>query len=140
MRLRAILPVLLALLAVLAVLRRRRAAALPAPSAAAVPAPAALPDPDPRPSGPRFVSVPWELAATPADAPELAIRFTRSEHMTLDRIDVLETPTQVFLTVLVRWEPPAGGWFAYDRDEPASVALQHALGERELIHGAIDAL
>ena len=94
----------------------------------------------PLPPGPRFVSVPWEPVAPPGEDLELAIRLTRSEQMTLDRVDVRETPTQVFVTVIARWEPPAGGRFAFDIEETATVTLSAPLGDRELVHGATDAV
>jgi hypothetical protein len=92
------------------------------------------------PPGPSFVSVPWEPTAAAAEDRELAIRLTRSEQMTLDRVDVRETPTQVFVTVIARWDAAAGGRFAFDVEEPATVTLRGPLGERELVHGATDAV
>jgi len=86
----------------------------------------------------RFVSVPWELAAEPDDEPSLTIRYRSDEQMQLDRIDAQETPTQVFLTVLMRWEPPVGGWFAFGMEHEANVPLAQPLGARELIHAPVD--
>jgi hypothetical protein len=130
MRRPAVLVSLALLLAagVLALRSRRR------PHQAVVPAPAA----PALPPGPRFLSVPWTLVDAPAERGELAIRYASAEHMQLDRIDAQETPTQVFVTVLVRWSPPAGGWFASQRETDATVALTRPLGERELIHAPDD--
>lgn len=86
----------------------------------------------------RFVSVPWELVTAPADEPALTIRYQGDEHMELDRLDAQETPTQVFVTVLMRWRPPAGGWFAYAHDHEAVVPLAQPLGDRELVHAPVD--
>lgn len=129
-RFRVLAPIAL-LLAVLVARRRRRRAASP-PLRTRV-APAVLPAP------PRFVSIPWTIGDAPADAPELTIRFARDAGMELDRVDVQETPTQVFVTVLVRWQPPAGGGApAWDAAEEATVPLAAPLGERELIHAPVD--
>jgi len=84
------------------------------------------------------VSVPWALVAAPADRPQLTVRFARDEHMRLDRVDAQETPTQVFVTVLVRWQSPAGGWFAWAEEQEATVSLSAPLGTRELVHAAVD--
>ena len=86
----------------------------------------------------RFVSVPWTLVAAPADEPRLAIRCVGDEHMELDRIDAQETPTQVFVTALMRWQPPAGGHFAFARKHETDVPLAQPLGERELVHAPVD--
>ncbi|HEX7291408.1 MAG TPA: hypothetical protein VF250_09810 [Conexibacter sp.] len=123
----------IALLAALMLARRRRRAA-PAPLVVARPAPA-LPPPAP---GMRFLSVPWELVAAPADEPSLTIRYAGDEHMELDRVDARETPTQVFLTVLTRWQAPGGGWFAFERRHEAAVALAQPLGGRALVHAPVD--
>lgn len=90
------------------------------------------------PPAPRFLSVPWTLLDAPAERSELAIRYSASEQMELDRIDAQETPTQVFVTVIVRWTPPAGGSFASRRETDATVELSRPLGERELIHAPDD--
>jgi hypothetical protein len=134
MRIRTVALGLIALGAGLLVRARRRRARTVLSTPAAPPPPAALAP------GPRFVSVPWEPVAPPGEDPELAIRLTRSKQMTLDRVDVRETPTQVFVTVIARWEPPAGGWFAFDVEETATVTLSEPLGDRELVHGATDAV
>jgi hypothetical protein len=130
MRRPAVLVSLALLLAagVLALRRRRRTA----PAVAPAPAPPALPP------GPRFLSVPWTLLDAPAERGELSIRYAATEHMQLDRVDAQETPTQVFLTVLVRWAPPQGGWVAHRREAEATVRLSRPLGARELIHAPDD--
>jgi hypothetical protein len=104
----------LAVAAVLLLARRRRGRAL----APVVAAPAL-------PAGPRFVSVPWTLVEAPADAVELTIRAAAA-----GQVDVQETPTQVFVTVIA--ESPAAA--AAD----ATVPLSRPLGERELIHAPVD--
>jgi len=110
--------VLLALvLAALAVLARRRRAH---PLSAAPAAPAL-------PAGPRFVSVPWTLVEAPEDQPELRIRAPGG-----GRVDVRETPTQVFVTVI------AGGETSDASPDPTVVALSRPLGARELIHAPVD--
>lgn len=86
----------------------------------------------------RFVSAPWELVAAPTDEPSLTIRYRGSEHMELDRIDAQETPTQLFVTVLMRWHPPADGWFRFADEREAVVPLSRPLGERELVHAPVD--
>jgi hypothetical protein len=90
------------------------------------------------PPAPRFLSVRWTLVEAPDGEPELAIRYERSEHMALDRIDVQETATQVFVTVLARWTPPAGGWLVWNVETDATVALNRPLGDRELVHAPVD--
>jgi hypothetical protein len=129
-RLRVLAPIAI-LLAVLIARRRRRAPAPPLRTRVVAPALSAPP---------RFLSVPWTLADAPADRPELTVRFARDAHMELDRVDVQETPTQVFVTVLVRWHPPAGhgGPPASDAAEETTVPLAAPLGERELIHAPTD--
>ena len=119
----------LLLAAGLLALRGRRRAPQAVPPAPALPA---------LPPAPRFLSVPWTLVDAPAERGELAIRYSATEHMELDRIDAQETPTQVFLTVLVRWSPPGGGWFAARRETDATVELSRPLGARELIHAPDD--
>lgn len=86
----------------------------------------------------RFVSVPWELVAAPDDEPALTIGYRSDERMELDRIDAQETPTQLFVTVLMRWRPPAGGSFALAEEHQATIPLSRPLGERELVHAPVD--
>jgi hypothetical protein len=122
----------LAVLAVVLLVRSRRRRRLDAPPEPP-PAPAALPE------GPRFVSAPWRLTTEASeDRAELSIRYRGGEHMELDRIDVQETPTQVFVTVLMRWRPPAGGRLAWDREHDATAPLSRPLGARELLHAPVD--
>jgi hypothetical protein len=112
--------------------RRRRAAR--APLGASPPATALAP----AAPGTRFVSVPWELIAAPTEEPSLTIRYRSDARMELDRIDAQETPTQVFVTALMRWHPPAGGGFALAHEHEAVVSLGRPLGERELVHAPVD--
>jgi len=84
-----------------------------------------------------FRSVAWTLLdGDPApDATELRIGFSLvARYESLARIDVRETASQVFVTVLSRFEPPAGGWFAYAEAHKATVALEAPLGDRALVH------
>ena len=120
------------LLAGALLMRRRRRAAQRALAADPAAAPLAAPP------GARFVSVPWELVAAPPDEPFLTIRYRAGEHMELDRIDAQETPTQLFLTVLMRWQPPAAGRLAVADEREAVVPLSGPLGERELVHAPVD--
>lgn len=123
----------LALLAAAAVLaRRRRRPPMPLQPPADTPV-AALPSAEQH-----FVSVPWTLTAEPTDKPRLAIRCRQDDRLVLDRVDVQETPTQVFLTAIARRrprdpsEPPRA-------DADATVALSRPLGARELIPAPVDA-
>lgn len=84
-----------------------------------------------------FRSVAWTpLDGDPApDATELRIGFSLvARHESLARIDVRETASQVFVTVLARIEPPTGGGFAYAEAHKATVALDAPLGDRALVH------
>ena len=123
---RRLAALLLLVLAAVVVLRRRlaRSAVLPAPAVERAALPAA----------PSFLSVPWTLVAAPEDAAELAIQLDIPAPLVLDRVDVQETPTQVFVTVIARE--------ATEETEPgdgaATVALSRPLGERELIHAPAD--
>ncbi len=155
MRARVVVAPILALAAVLLARRRRRAthAAVPlgapptaesAPVAplAPPPHPAAAPVAPPAPPSP-FASVPWELVAAPDDRPHLTVRYAAGAHMQLDRVDAQETPTQVFVTVLLRWRAPASETPASDTAaEPfaheATVSLSAPLGGRELVHAPTD--
>jgi hypothetical protein len=124
----ASLALLLAAAVALARRRRRGVRPLPAPP----PAPPALPP------GPRFVSIAWTLVAAPAERAELTLRYASTEHMELDRVDAQETPTQVFVTVLMRRRPPAGGSLAWEPEHEATVALSAPLAGRELVHAPVD--
>ena len=89
-------------------------------------------------SGERFVSVPWELVAAPVDEPSLTVRYRGDDRMELDRIDAQETPTQVFVTLLMRGRAPGEGGVAHVREHEAVVQLSRPLGERELVHAPVD--
>ncbi len=113
--------------------RRRRTAIAPG-------APAALPPP--LPSLPaangdeRFVSVPW-VALDPAPGrDELLVRYRAPAAATLDRVDVQETDTQLFVTVLVRTHTQALD--AGATEATARVALRAPLGERALVPAPLD--
>ena len=96
------------------------------------------PDADAAPSP--FRSVAWTLLEDEpdADATELRIGFSLvARHESLARIDVRETSSQVFVTVLARFEPPAGGWFAYAEAHKATVELDAPLGDRALVHAPV---
>jgi hypothetical protein len=141
MRRLAVLAPIAVLVAVLLARRRRaRAARLGAgapprtPAAALLEAPAiALLEPPPR-----FVSVPWTLVAAPQERAELTLRCTVGEQMELDRVDAQETPTQVFVTVLLRRQPADAGTPAQPREHEATVALSSPLGSRALVHAPAD--
>jgi hypothetical protein len=99
--------------------------------------PPAVPDllPRPRPHSP-FRSVAWHLLdGDPApEATELRIGFSlMGRYERLARIDVRETASQVFVTVVARLDPPAGGWFAYGEAQQATVVLEAPLGDRALV-------
>lgn len=84
-----------------------------------------------------FRSVAWTLldGEPVPDATELRIGFSLvARYESLARIDVRETASQVFVTVLARFEPPAGGWFGYAEARQATVALEAPLGDRALVH------
>jgi hypothetical protein len=127
----------IALLAGALLLRHRRRRAMSSALSARQPTPPLAPG-GRAAAGERFVSVPWELIAAPPDDPSLTIRYRSDEQMELDRVDAQETPTQVFVTALMRWRPPAGGWFAYAEEHEALVPLSRPLGERELVHAPVD--
>jgi hypothetical protein len=119
------------------------------PDADAEPEPPAAPDQtaQPEPAAPRpapdspFRSVAWELldGDSPADdATELRIGFSLiGRHESLARVDVRETDSQVFVTVLARFDPPEGGWFAYAEAHQATVTLSRPLGDRALVHAPV---
>lgn len=130
MRRRTVIAPIVPLAAALLAWRRRRArtrAALGTPPAAPpLAAPASA-----------FVSVPWTLVAAPQDRPELTVRYAVLQGLELDRVDAQETPTQVFVTVLARRQPP-GDSSAFREEREATVALSAPLGTRELVHAATD--
>jgi hypothetical protein len=128
-----IVPILLLASVLLARRRRRKRAASTPLAAPHQEPPVALLE-----SGARFVSVPWTLVeADPVD-PRLRIRCHGDEHMELDRVDAQETPTQVFVTVLMHWSAPADGGFAGSQQHEAVVSLSSPLGARELVHTPVD--
>ena len=89
--------------------------------------------------GAHFVSVPWTLVESDPADPRLRIHCRGDEHMELDRVDAQETPTQVFVTVLMRWSPPAGGGgLASWQQHEVVVSLSSPLGTRELVHTPVD--
>jgi hypothetical protein len=85
-----------------------------------------------------FVSVPWTLADAPADRRELALRYACDASMVLDRVDAQETPTQVFVTVLMRRTAAAGGAAPRREEREATVQLSAPLGDRELVRAPVD--
>ena len=94
-------------------------------------------------SGPRFVSIAWWAVddPPPEDATELPIRFQLAAGgaMRLDRIDVRETGSQVFVTVLAWWEPsPGDPRGSATEDHDATVTLAQPLGDRALVHAPHD--
>jgi hypothetical protein len=132
MRRLAFLAALAALAGALLARRRRTPATAPLTAAPGAPSVAAPHDEA------RFVSVAWVLAAPPGEHPELTIRCHQDDALALDRVDVQETPTQVFVTAIAR----------RDRSGPAdpprkptqeTAALSRPLGERELIATPVDA-
>ncbi|HEX4806376.1 MAG TPA: hypothetical protein VFU94_10785 [Conexibacter sp.] len=142
MRRRAATVSLLLLAGVLLAWWRRRARTPPAapPTGGAAPGPVP-PTTVPPASAVRFVSVPWTLAAAPDERAELTIRYAGRPDLELDRVDAQETPTQVFVTVLLRpcaaaaTEPAAAdGTAAHE----ATVPLSGPLGARELVHAPAD--
>lgn len=88
---------------------------------------------------PRFVSVAWapNPDPPPSDAAEVTIGFALvSGQMRLDRVDVRETASQVFVTVLAWWEPAAG---AAGTDACVeTISLERPLGDRALVHAPLD--
>src|SRR5829696_2281826 len=115
MRRGAVLPglILLAIGVLIVRLRHARASNAPAPVTAPAPVPAlhavTVDEPPVTHAAPRFLSIPWQLVSPPSDDAELEIAFSRNEHEELDRVDVQETPTQVFVTVIVHWRLHAAG-------------------------------
>lgn len=105
-------------------------------------------EPENRPPSVRFLSIPWSPHPDPPppDSTELKIHCTlTSEGMELARVDVRETASQVFVTVLARWEPGAEPGDTNDDDAPrgrkreATATLREPLGERALVHAPHDA-
>lgn len=174
---RRIVPAAVALFAlgVIALLRRRRRAARAVAHAdhAAIPVvtghPARLPQPQVEPesaateapstpvmetAAPRFLSIPWSTHPDPPPptATELQIHCTlTSPAMELARVDVRETASQVFVTVLARWRPvapasppdppdaaPPAEARAPDLERTATATLKAPLGDRALVHAPHD--
>jgi len=105
------------------------------------PAPPPLPPPaaPPPPPDSRFVSVPWTLVAAPVDRAELTVGYAVPPRFQLDRVDAQETPTQVFVTVLLRpGAETAGGPTSQPETHEATVSLSGPLGSRALIHAPAD--
>ncbi|HMJ03941.1 MAG TPA: hypothetical protein VK506_13455 [Conexibacter sp.] len=144
MRRLAILASLAALAGVLLARRRRLRQAMPLDAPARrsdpglPPVEAASSEPAAGASRSGYVSVAWTLVSAPADRAELALRCHQDDELALERVDVQETPSQVFVTALAQHLPR-------DRDEPARgeadaiVVLSHPLGARELIPAPVDA-
>ncbi len=94
-------------------------------------------------TAPRFLSIPWSTYPDPPppDTTELQIHCTlTSAAMELARVDVRETGSQVFVTVLARWRPPDAALppSAPDLKRTATAALQAPLGDRALVHAPHD--
>jgi hypothetical protein len=95
------------------------------------------------PPQPRFLSIPWSTHPDPPppETTELQIHCTlTSASMELARIDVRETASQVFVTVLARWRPHAPGEQPQTPDlkRTATAALDAPLGDRALVHAPHD--
>jgi len=112
---------------------------------------AMLPQPqvEPEPSvimepTPRFLSIPWSTSPDPPppSATELQLHCTlTSPAMELARVDVRETASQVFVTVLARWRPRAEELQpsdAADLKRTATATLKAPLGDRALVHAPHD--
>jgi len=151
MRRRAVIAPIVLLAGALLAWRRRRARAARTPlgpsprptppRVSGAPAPAApLAAVPPPPADSCFLSVPWTLAAAPADRAELTIRFACDERLELDRVDAQETPTQVFVTVLLRRRGAAApdSSAGEPQEHETTVALSGPLGVRELVHAPDD--
>ncbi|HST41558.1 MAG TPA: hypothetical protein VLK58_18715 [Conexibacter sp.] len=96
----------------------------------------------------RFLSIPWSPHPDPppSDTTELRLHCTlTADGMELARVDVRETASQVFVTVLARWAPapPPGDGEASSqtptgRKREATATLREPLGERALVHAPHD--
>jgi hypothetical protein len=95
----------------------------------------------------RFLSIPWSPHPDPPPAATTELRLhctLTAEGMELARVDVRETASQVFVTVLARWSPaaPGGGDTADEpptgRKREATATLREPLGERTLVHAPHD--
>ena len=108
------------------------ASAAPTPEPGADAVPPATPSADSP-----FRSVAWTpLGGEPApSATELRIGFSLvAGRESLARVDVRETASQVFVTVLARRAEPQGARPAYAEAHKATVALSAPLGDRALVH------
>ncbi len=96
-------------------------------------------------TGPRFLSIPWS-GPTPIRPrrrrPSCSCHCTlTSTAMELARVDVRETASQVFVTVLARWRPLDAGRDTQpepDLKRTATAALKSPLGDRALVHAPHD--
>jgi hypothetical protein len=134
MRRRSLIVPILLLAGALLAWRQLRARSAHAPiGASAEPAPVALLE---LPF--RFLSSPWTLVDAPPERPQLTLRYTCGEQMELDRVDAQETPTQVFVTVLMRVRAAAEAASGVREEREATVALSAPLGTRALVHAPVD--
>jgi hypothetical protein len=88
----------------------------------------------------RFRSVRWELVAAPADRAELTLAHAAGAHLRSSRIDVRETPSQVFVTVLVEARADTPAPDAPATRAEATIPLSRPLGGRELVPAPTDPL
>jgi hypothetical protein len=108
---------------------------------------------NPTPSGPepansasatRFLSIPWSPHPDPPPPETIELRLhctLTAESMELARVDVRETASQVFVTVLARWAPapePADAPSPTGRKREATATLREPLGDRTLVHAPHD--
>lgn len=98
-------------------------------------------------TGARFLSIPWSPHPDPPppETTELRLHCTlTADGMELARVDVRETDSQVFVTVLARWEPAdeeprPTPTREEGRKRQAVARLARPLGERALVHAPHDA-
>ena len=91
--------------------------------------------------GPRFVSLPWQPVPDPPPPATSTLRVRCAlidGEMELARVDVQETPSQVFVTVLARWERSPAGAPVRTREVEHAVELRAPLGDRALVHAPTD--
>jgi hypothetical protein len=103
-------------------------------------------EPERAPRSSRFLSIPWSPHPDPppAGSTELRIHCTlTSESMELARVDVRETASQVFVTVLAQWAPDGSARATDDaptgRKRETTATLREPLGDRALVHAPHDA-
>jgi hypothetical protein len=77
--------------------------------------------------------LPWELVSAPADRAEVTIAYGLHTFLELERVAVRETDHEVEITVVGRFDPPAGGWTAYEEHRRHRVSLSRPLGTRALL-------